>query len=469
MIFMTVVNSAGEARQVRFMIESLRRFGGELSDSSVMIFRPVDSTADLPHLEHVDILPLEIEASCRQFPLTDKVFACARAEALVGGQSGSLAWISQDCLFVNPRTAGEQSIPDGGWMWVESPWGKVRCMARYSEAVEPGTVWTWNAIGKAPGPGAAAAFTQAMKPWLGTLQIPGIESPLAVTDALLGRVADRYLTAVTEAAGVYRHIASRRSPDSFITEVSFDEAGEAQSPEELLFILAGLAREGVPLQTVAPKFTGAFLKGVDYVGDRDRFAAEFAAHLAVTSFAAREFHLPPYLKLSVHTGSDKFSLYPAMHRALRSSGAGLHLKTAGTTWLEEVVGLASSGGAGLELAKEIYTQACARYDELSKPYLTVIHIDRAKLPPPGVVQGWSAEQFTGALRHDPSCRAFDTNFRQLLHIAFRVAAEMGPRFEEQLSACRREIEANVTANLYDRHIAPLFLGTDGRRPVSVTH
>jgi hypothetical protein len=111
MIFVTVVNSAGEARQVRFMIESLRRLGGELSDTFVMIFRPVDSTADLPYLEHVDILPLEIEASCRQFPLADKVFACARAEALVGGQSGSLAWISQDCLFVNPPVLFELQDP----------------------------------------------------------------------------------------------------------------------------------------------------------------------------------------------------------------------------------------------------------------------------------------------------------------------------------------------------------------------
>jgi anaerobic selenocysteine-containing dehydrogenase len=65
------------------------------------------------------------------------------------------AWLRQihshNYLFVSPVTAQAASIPDGGWMWVESPWGKVRCMARYSEAVEPGTVWTWNAIGKQPG------------------------------------------------------------------------------------------------------------------------------------------------------------------------------------------------------------------------------------------------------------------------------------------------------------------------------
>ena len=65
------------------------------------------------------------------------------------------AWLRQihahNYLFVNPRTARAAGIADGGWMWVESPWGKVRCMCRYTEAVEPGTVWTWNAIGKAAG------------------------------------------------------------------------------------------------------------------------------------------------------------------------------------------------------------------------------------------------------------------------------------------------------------------------------
>jgi anaerobic selenocysteine-containing dehydrogenase len=65
------------------------------------------------------------------------------------------AWLRQihthNYLFVNPRTASAAGVADGAWMWVESPWGKVRCMARHSEAVEPSTVWTWNAIGKAPG------------------------------------------------------------------------------------------------------------------------------------------------------------------------------------------------------------------------------------------------------------------------------------------------------------------------------
>ena len=70
------------------------------------------------------------------------------------------AWLRQihahNYLFVNPRTARASGIEDGGWLWVESQWGRVRCMGRYSEAVEPGTVWTWNAIGKQPGAWALA-------------------------------------------------------------------------------------------------------------------------------------------------------------------------------------------------------------------------------------------------------------------------------------------------------------------------
>jgi anaerobic selenocysteine-containing dehydrogenase len=97
--------------------------------------------------------PLEVQAvDCGEFPLTA---ITQRPMAMYHSWDSQNAWLRQihshNFLFVNPATARAQSIADGGWMWIESPWGKVRCMARYSEAVEPGTVWTWNAIGKQPG------------------------------------------------------------------------------------------------------------------------------------------------------------------------------------------------------------------------------------------------------------------------------------------------------------------------------
>jgi hypothetical protein len=175
--------------------------------------------------------------------------------------------------------------------------------------------------------------------------------------------------------------------------------------------------------------------------------------------ARQVFGLPASLKISVHTGSDKFSLYPIIHRALAKHDAGLHLKTAGTTWLEEVIGVAQSGAKGLAIAKRIYAQALARFDELCKPYATVVEIDRMWLPPAAEVDTWTSEAFVKALRHDQACAEFNVHLRQLVHVAFRVAAEMGEEFRAALDEAREIAGRCVTDNLFDRHIKPLFLGT----------
>jgi hypothetical protein len=146
-----------------------------------------------------------------------------------------------------------------------------------------------------------------------------------------------------------------------------------------------------------------------------------------------------------------------MGKVIRKLDAGLHLKTAGTTWLEEVIGLASAGGSGLAIAKAIYRDAFDRVDELAKPYETVIEIDRQKLPPPGTVDAWSGSQFVSALRHDRRDPAYNIHFRQLLHIGFRVAAEMGKEYLDALRQNREAVARNVSENLWDRHIKPLFL------------
>jgi tagaturonate epimerase len=137
--------------------------------------------------------------------------------------------------------------------------------------------------------------------------------------------------------------------------------------------------------------------------------------------------------------------------------AGVHVKTAGTTWLEEVIGLAEAGGKGLAVAKEIYAGALEHVEELCAPYATVIDIDRAKLPQASVVAGWSAEQFVSALRHDQRNPAFNPHLRQLLHVGYKIAAKMGARYLETLGECEATVSRNVTENLLDRHIKPLFL------------
>jgi hypothetical protein len=239
-----------------------------------------------------------------------------------------------------------------------------------------------------------------------------------------------------------------------------DETDLPQTPPQLLVILAMLADEGVPLQTIAPKFTGRFNKGVDYVGDLASFEEEFADDVAVCRFAAGLYGLPASLKLSVHSGSDKFSLYPVIRRTLAASGAGVHVKTAGTTWLEELIGLAEAGGDGLELAREMYAYAREHLDELCGPYAAVIDIDPAALPTPGELATWSGPRLAEAIRHVPANPRFNPSLRQLLHVSFKVAAAQGARYTDLLAAHREIVARQVTTNLFDRHLVPLFLGTD---------
>ena len=315
-------------------------------------------------------------------------------------------------------------------------------------------------IGKPPADGAAADFADRHPELAGRLAIPGIELPFETSRAQVEAIASKYLLAVKEAGKIYRHIAKAKGEGLFITEVSMDETDRPQTPPELVVILAALADEGVPLQTIAPKFTGRFNKGVDYVGDLAQFEKEFNEDLAVIAYAVKEYALPATLKLSVHSGSDKFSIYPPIRRALTHFQAGLHIKTAGTTWLEEVIGLAEAGGDGLALAKEIYSEALDHVEELCAPYATVIDIDRTQLPPTAITNSWSAGQFVAALRHDPRNKSYNPHLRQLLHVGYKVAAHQGGRYLEALKTYEDSVARNVTTNLFERHLRPLFLDRD---------
>ena len=303
---------------------------------------------------------------------------------------------------------------------------------------------------------AVDAFVKSMAPYLGTLSIPGIAEPFHLTGESVREVAGKFLLAVQEAGKIYRHIRDRKEGGRFVTECSVDETDKPQTPVDLFLILAMIAREGIPAQTIAPKFTGRFNKGVDYVGDLAQFEKEFDQDLCVIAFAVKEFGLPALLKLSIHSGSDKFSLYGIINRLISKHATGLHVKTAGTTWLEEVIGLAEADGEGLEIAKEIHASAARRFDELTAPYAPVIDIDPARLPSPAEVEGWDSADFTAALRHDAKNPKYNRHFRQLIHVSFKVAAEMSSRYTDALKAHEAIIARNVTTNLFDRHILPIF-------------
>jgi len=283
-------------------------------------------------------------------------------------------------------------------------------------------------------------------------------APVRIDRATILASAAKYLYAIDEAAKVYTRILAAKPDGNFHVEVSMDETDAPQSPAEMAVILAGLAEVGVPVQTIAPKFSGRFNKGVDYVGDVAAFLKEFEADAAVTAWAAKAFGLPESLKLSIHSGSDKFSIYPGIGRIVKKLGCGLHLKTAGTSWLEELVGLAEAGGEGLELAKRIYAQAYSRIPELTQPYASVIDISLVRLPTPAKVKAWDSKAFTGALRHDQKNPAYNADFRQLLHVGFKVAGELGQEYLNALEEYKPNIYRNVSLNLFERHMLPLFIG-----------
>ena len=190
------------------------------------------------------------------------------------------------------------------------------------------------------------------------------------------------------------------------------------------------------MQTIAPKFTGRFNKGVDYVGDLAQFEKEFRDDLAVIAFAVQKFGLPANLKLSVHSGSDKFSLYPIMRRALRETGAGLHLKTAGTTWLEEVIGLAEAGGDGLALAKEIYAKALAKKDELCAAVRRG-HRHRRREAADRRGRAAAGRRSSSSRRCGTTRRTRRSTRRSVscVHVGFKIAAQMGERYLSMLKTC----------------------------------
>lgn len=312
-------------------------------------------------------------------------------------------------------------------------------------------------IGEACDESAKQAFLNKNTALKGRLEIPGIEEKFKVTEDFLSKWADQYLLAIEKASEIYKYIQSQKSSEA-VFEISIDEVHNPQTPIELFFLLKTIAEKGIQINTIAPKFSGDFYKGIDYIGDMEEFVKEFEQDILVIDYATREFNLPDGLKLSIHSGSDKFSLYPKINKLLKRHEAGAHLKTSGTTWLEELIGLAISGDDGLQMVKNIYTEAYRRYKELTNPYLTVVDIDREALPDPETFNAYESQTLANKLEHNQQCEDFDPNLRQFLHCSYKIAAEQGPDFIKLLKKYEDNIGQRVTQNLFRRHIRPLFLG-----------
>ena len=360
----------------------------------------------------------------------------------------------------NTRAAADAAVKRLGWTkpyFLDADHINFDTVERFLRPCDFYTIDVADWISKPADDADVRAFVDRHEELHHDLKIPGIDDAVQLGKAFVTQVAGKYLAAVKEAGRIYRKIEKEKGSGKFITEVSMDETDSPQIPAELLVILAAIADEKIPIQTIAPKFTGRFNKGVDYQGNLEQFSREFSDDIATIAFAVRRYGLPGDLKLSVHSGSDKFSIYRPIREALKKFDAGVHLKTAGTTWLEELIGLAEGGDEGLQLAKQIYANAFAKRDELCAPYAAVIDIDANRLPQPEEVNGWTAEKFVATLRHDPKNKEFNSSFRQLLHVGFKVAAKMGDKYLDLLSKFESSIARNVTENLFERHIKPLFL------------
>lgn len=260
------------------------------------------------------------------------------------------------------------------------------------------------------------------------------------SEETLLRAAAKYGRAVAHSTTMYRHLLGRMgdpvSGQDCELEVSVDETETPTTPEEHFFVASELRRLGVRCVSLAPRFVGRFEKGVDYIGDVKQFEKEFARHVAI----ARA--LGPY-KLSVHSGSDKFSIYPIVARL---AGDLVHLKTAGTSYLEALRALASIDPA---LFREILDFARERYPVDRATYH--VSADPAKVPASDQL---SDSELAGVLD------TFDG--RQVLHVTFgsvlTARDERGVyRFRERLLDALRADEEVYYAALelhLSRHLAP---------------
>lgn len=254
-------------------------------------------------------------------------------------------------------------------------------------------------------------------------------------EALL-RAACKYGQAIAHLTALYRYLQAHIGGRPYELEISVDEADTPTSPVEHFFIASELGRLGVEWVSLAPRYVGRFEKGVDYIGDLAAFERDFAQHVAI----ARA--LGPY-KLSLHSGSDKFSIYPI---AARWAGNLIHLKTAGTSYLEALRAVARVEPA---LFREILTFALAHYETDRASYHVSGRLERMLRP-----ETLGDESLEEALDH------FDT--RQALHVTFGTVltargADGQYLFRDRLYAALEEHEEAHYAALEEhlaRHVEP---------------
>ena len=252
---------------------------------------------------------------------------------------------------------------------------------------------------------------------------------LAFDRETVERAAAKYGRAIAHTAMLSRHIVARMGNRPFDLEVSVDETETPTSPEEHLFVALELRRLGVQWVSLAPRFVGHFEKGVDYIGDIPTFTDAFARHAAVARTVG------PY-KLSLHSGSDKFSIYGIAAQLAASTdesltGGLVHLKTAGTSYLEALRAAAQVAPA---FFREVFAFSIGRYETDRATYHVSAQL--AKVPAP--------ETLADAELPD-LLNQFDA--RQVLHVTFGSVLDT---YRDRLMALLDE-HAAVYETLLDQH------------------
>ncbi len=357
------------------------------------------------------------------------------------------------------RTEADNATNNLNWndnYFVDADHINLDTVDRFIEPSDFFTIDVAGYIGKPASTNEIDNFINSCTSYTGKVNIPGIDNAYEITQNNIREVADQYLYAATMAGEIYRTIEKVKGEGHFITEVSMDEVPAPQTPIELFFILKMLSDAKVPVQTIAPKFSGRFNKGVNYVGNVNEFAVEFEQDVLVLDYAIKEFGLPEELKLSVHSGSDKFAIYPYIGRIIKKHDTGIHVKTAGTTWLEEIIGLAKADGEALDFVKEIYEKALIKQEELCAPYADVIDIKPENLPSAKEVKGWSSQKMVDSLTHNNACKDYNPDIRQLVHVGYKLAAIQIERYFELLEKYSEIVNSCVFENIYERHMKLLF-------------
>ena len=261
---------------------------------------------------------------------------------------------------------------------------------------------------------------------------------LRITAEEMLRAAAKYGRALAHTAMMYRRLVSLRARASFAFELSIDETTAPTSVAEHFFVVSELKRLGVELDGFAPHFVGEFYKGVDYVGDIARFRTEFTKH----ALLARHFHT---YKLSLHSGSDKFKIYPIVAEL---AGDFMHIKTAGTSYLEALKVVA---GAEPDLFREILAFSRQRYSTDKNTYQ--VNADPVQIVLPEMLRD---EDLPAVLDE------FDA--RQVCHVTFgsvlsAKTSDGQPLFRNRLLTVLRRNEDEYHYRLRDhfgRHISLLL-------------